>query len=194
MVRPTQISNEQILEAAERVFLEHGYTASTSLVAQEAGVSEGSIFKRFTTKEGLFIAALSRNLTAIDFEARVGQGDMEDNLREVVLQLIGHFREMLPRMMMLWAQLNPMKAMGELDVPPPIIILKKLSAYLEAEREGGRLVAQDITILARVLLASTHSFAFMECIHAGAHVSLDADQYAEEVIRLVWRGISGGAR
>ena len=58
MPRPVSIHNDAILEAASQVFLAHGYQASTAEIARRAGVSEGSIFKRFKTKTDLFLAAM----------------------------------------------------------------------------------------------------------------------------------------
>jgi AcrR family transcriptional regulator len=50
---------ETILLTALRLFSEQGYeSTSTSLIAREAGVSEGLIFRHFTNKEGLLLALL----------------------------------------------------------------------------------------------------------------------------------------
>ena len=50
---------EKILNAALKLFAEEGYrTTSTSKVAQEAGVSEGLIFRHFKNKEGLLEAII----------------------------------------------------------------------------------------------------------------------------------------
>ena len=44
----------KIAQVALRLFIERGYHAtSTRLIAQEAGVSEGLIFRHYTNKEGL---------------------------------------------------------------------------------------------------------------------------------------------
>lgn len=52
---------EQLLGAAERVFAAHGYAgATTRLLAAEAGVSEGLIFKHFADKQELFVALARR--------------------------------------------------------------------------------------------------------------------------------------
>lgn len=50
---------ETILLTALRLFSEQGYeSTSTSLIAREAGVSEGLIFRHFQNKEGLLLALL----------------------------------------------------------------------------------------------------------------------------------------
>jgi len=54
MARPTVIRDETIIDAAREVFLERGFGATTAEVAVRAGVSEGSIFKRFNSKVDLF--------------------------------------------------------------------------------------------------------------------------------------------
>lgn len=59
---------ELILETALKLFAENGFdTTPTSLIAKEAGVSEGLIFRHFTNKEGLMDAILSLS------EERMGQ-------------------------------------------------------------------------------------------------------------------------
>lgn len=59
MARSRSITDEQILEAARAVFLEDGFSASTLEIARRAGISEASIFKRFSTKENLFLQLLA---------------------------------------------------------------------------------------------------------------------------------------
>lgn len=52
MARPVAIHDPTILDAAREVFLLRGAAATTAEVARRAGVSEGSIFKRYRTKHG----------------------------------------------------------------------------------------------------------------------------------------------
>ena len=59
MARTRSISNEQILDAAREIFMEQGIEAKTSDIARHAGVSEGTIFARFKTKEALFVEAMA---------------------------------------------------------------------------------------------------------------------------------------
>lgn len=60
-----------ILDAARRLFLEHGYAAtSMDVVAQLAGVSKATVYARFESKEQLFAAVIQREgqhqLVALD--------------------------------------------------------------------------------------------------------------------------------
>jgi Bacterial regulatory proteins, tetR family len=58
MARTPKITNEAILAVAQQLFLEQGEKASTLEIANKAGISEASIFKRFATKQALFLAAI----------------------------------------------------------------------------------------------------------------------------------------
>lgn len=85
--RQAQKSNtrKKIIDAAYRVFSERGFSAATSIIAKEAGVSHGSIFAHFPTLNDLLICLLS------DFGDKMGKSlhrlaincdNMEDLLKE----------------------------------------------------------------------------------------------------------------
>ena len=66
--------HDAILDAAKRVFLREGYSASMDLVSAEAGVSKQTVYNHFASKEGLFRAIvddLARELLDVLVE-RVG--------------------------------------------------------------------------------------------------------------------------
>lgn len=59
--RAFSAKREQILEGAEAVFLEHGYEgASMSQIARKAGVSKGTLYNHFVSKDDLFHALITR--------------------------------------------------------------------------------------------------------------------------------------
>src|SRR6187401_1098190 len=76
--RPPSIDSARLLAAAREVFLEHGIRATTLEVAKRAGVSEGVLFHRFKSKEGLFSAAMN-------FDAE----EMPDSLVEALRTIEG---------------------------------------------------------------------------------------------------------
>jgi AcrR family transcriptional regulator len=62
MARPkSEDRRDALLAAATKVFAEHGLAASTSLISSTAGVSEGSLFTYFKTKDEL-VNALYREI------------------------------------------------------------------------------------------------------------------------------------
>lgn len=55
---------ENILEAAAQVFEQHGYAAgTTNRIAERAGVSIGTLYQYFPSKEAVAVALLERHLT-----------------------------------------------------------------------------------------------------------------------------------
>lgn len=59
---PAPVRRESILDAAIRVFARLGYReAATAAIAAELGVSEPTIFRHFSTKRALYLAAIDRS-------------------------------------------------------------------------------------------------------------------------------------
>jgi len=88
----SETTRKHVLDAAMSCFAQHGYDAtSTATIAEAAGVSQGTIFHHFTTKEGLFSAIVR---TATDaFKERVAKAEQSElsppeRLR-LLLRLIG---------------------------------------------------------------------------------------------------------
>lgn len=203
MARPTSIRNEQILDAARRCFLEHGYGVSTAAIAKAAGVSEGSIFKRFETKERLFHESMG--LPMLDVRAltepRIGKGELVENLSLLAMELLSFFREMIPRVMMTCSQpgLSPVEGFRDNPRSTPARLLAGLSYYLNEEMKLGRLRAVQPEVAARMLLGSVHNFAFFE--HLGLETSEGdaAELFTRRVVEYLWTGLApegerGGAR
>ena len=59
MARPRQVSDAEILRTARVVFLEHGPSVSTQVIATGVGLSQPALFKRFGTKSELLLRALT---------------------------------------------------------------------------------------------------------------------------------------
>lgn len=197
MGRPQSISREQILEAAREVFLREGMSASTASIARAAGVSEGSIFKRFPTKEALFREAIGIPDVRIgdDLAAALEGVPIEEGLERVGLRLVQLFRELLPRMMMLWANqagchADPLEALRcvEGGQPMPLLLLREVSHHLELQQRAGRLRDLDPEILARVFLGSMHNFVFFEVVGVHVRQPLAASSFVRGVVDLVLRG------
>ena len=197
MARPVSIKTETIIEAARQVFLERGIQATTAEVAERAGISEGTIFKRYKSKIDLFRAAMGQDL--IDptwtkrLSARVGHGAVDDNLFEIGMGIIAFFRELMPLMMMAWSNPAPNGLPGPLagPNPPPMRALKLLTGFFEAEMRGGRLRKHDAEIVARTFLGGLNNFVFFEILYrANNELPLAAETYVRGLVQLLWAGIA----
>ena len=77
---------EELVDAAMRVFAEHGPAAPTTEIAKEAGISQAYVFRLFPTKEELFAAVTRessrRMMTAFRAAAAKARKEGSDPLYE----------------------------------------------------------------------------------------------------------------
>lgn len=196
MARPVVIRDETIVEAAREVFLARGFQATTAEVAERAGVSEGSIFKRFKSKFELFQAAMQADFEQPAFTRglveRVGQGDLRENLYQLGAAIVDHLRAMMPLMMMSWStpdgKGNPCLYPGGND-PAPVRILRDVAGYLEAEMRLQRMRRHDPEILARVFLGAIGNFLMFELVfRSHEKLPMPTETFLRGLVQLVWTG------
>lgn len=166
MARRASIQDDDILRAAREVFMKHGVEGTTAEVARCAGISEGSIFNRFKSKDDLFRAAMATDLDASPWmtmlDARIGKGDVRTQLVEIGLQALEFFRRVLPRATMSWANKRlPPVVGGEL---PPQRALRRMSDYFAAEMRAGRIRTTKPEIVARSFVGAIQSVCVLELL------------------------------
>jgi len=197
MARTPSIRDETILEAARAVFLARGIQATTAEVAEHAGVSEGTLFNRFKSKDELFRAAMVSHAELIPWvatlEERIGKGRVREHLVDLGLRIIEFFRALMPFMMMAMSNPGPdglPRVLSQPD-PPPAMAIRKLAAYFEAEIRAGRIRKTNPQVLARAFLGGLQSFVFFELILKGRdRAPLSAEEFAKGHVGLLWAGIS----
>ncbi|MEH2243946.1 TetR/AcrR family transcriptional regulator [Nostoc sp.] len=208
MARTPRITNQQILEAARQVFLQQGFGASTLEIAQQAGISEASIFKRFSTKEELFFAAMGipeKPPWVNELESLCGKGNLKENLINICLQIMEFYREVLPQIMMLRSRGNAMPELGGKE-PRPMLDVKVLTAFLEREINQDRLRSCDAKTVAHILVGSVMNYVFLEQMSSQVSMPtaelaigtyLNSEDRTTEVpvfvlsiVDIVWQGIA----
>lgn len=166
MARPRRICDEDILAAARAVFLEHGLQASTAQIAERAGISEGSLFRRFPNKDAILLASmrLSDTPTWVALAPTlVGQHTIRANIETLATAILTFFRQSVPCIhLMLASHLSPISFMRGMTDPPPVRGIKSLAAYFQAEQDLGRIRQCDPEIAARMLTASLHQYVVFE--------------------------------
>ncbi|NEP09817.1 MAG: TetR/AcrR family transcriptional regulator [Symploca sp. SIO1A3] len=187
------ITNEQILEAAREVFLAQGYTASTIDIAQKAGISEGSIFKRFPTKDKLFFASMGIPESPEwleELETLPGKGNLKENLINLSLQIIEFFREVVPRLVMTCSQGTHHQKMQNFKESPLVLYLRALINFFVQELQLGRIRSCDPEIPARMLFGSLMNYVFFEQVGAQMAIPIAAPTYVRGLIEILWQGIA----
>jgi AcrR family transcriptional regulator len=142
MARPkSEDKRNAIMAAAARVIVTHGLSAPTAMIAQEAGISNGSLFTYFETKTDLF------NHLYLELKARMAATALEGfpaeaELREQLFQVWSNW--------MSWSVANPEKrrALTQLHVSDEITYATRAAAsktmagvaeLLERSRANGPL-------------------------------------------------------
>jgi AcrR family transcriptional regulator len=170
MGRPATIKDEALLDAAREVFLERGLAATTSDVAQRAGVSEGTLFKRFGSKTRLFQCAMSAETDTSGLVEAVAYGargkPVEVLFEELGLALLAKFQRIVPvvltHLVGTLEQGNPALPSFVMDVPPPLRMLVAVEGLLTALRDDGRIDEVDVPILSRMFVGSIWQFVFLD--------------------------------
>ena len=68
MRKDAQANRQRLLEAADRMFREHGVEVSVGEIADAAGVGRGTLFRNFKNKDELIAAVLAERLgEVLDF-------------------------------------------------------------------------------------------------------------------------------
>lgn len=79
MRKDAQANRERLLEAADRMFREHGVEVSVGEIADAAGVGRGTLFRNFKHKDDLIAAVLAERLgEVLDYGRQLLEHDPDD--------------------------------------------------------------------------------------------------------------------
>ena len=150
-------SRKSLLEAAKRLFMEHGYEGATvRQIASAAGLSTGAVFASFADKSDLFNEVLLADLeeqVALMHQASAGAGRTADRLTRT---LEAGYRRQLPQLELLraavavsWSQ----GLSGDLgDRPVRAAVIAQLRQHLASGVASGELKpGADVDLIAETL-------------------------------------------
>ena len=162
--RPRQVSDEEMLEAARRVFFARGVQAPVSDVAEALGVSHTAVFARFRTKEALLIAAFAPPVT-LPFLHELEAGPDARPVRAQLLGLarlfVGYFEQLDPR----WAVLQAAgigldKVFAGRVRPSPLAAQEAMREWVERARVKKLLRVASPGVFAWTFLGALHQRVF----------------------------------
>lgn len=195
MARPRTITDEQIVEAARAVFVEQGFSATTAEIARRAGVSEGTLFKRFPTKEDMFEEVVGlRDYPAwrAELPTLVGVGDVRRNLERAALRFLEASERIVPNLMLIFSRghapaHNPMlERLGN----PVRHDADALAAYLRAEVALGRVRPVDADVAALTLVGTLTHYVHRELMMPEAgREPLDPGRFVRGLLDVLWPGL-----
>jgi AcrR family transcriptional regulator len=188
--RPPLVSREEIITAARDVFLKEGLTASIRDVAAVAGISEAAIFKRFSTKAALIVAAMAPPKPDIDaLLAPLQNADLRIALTATMENIVSYFRELLPLTLPVAMQPDVGLAayVDEVGDNPANSLHAALAAQLAAAANSGRLRKLQPFAVAGLIVATAHSLALFEIM--GIHGGRSPPEVIANMTDVIWFGV-----
>ncbi len=192
-MRPRIATDDALLDIARDCFLSHGPSVSTTYIAQKAGVSQATLFKRFGKKHDLITRALGLEDVRPwlpRLEAGPDARTIEAQLTELAEVMVRFFDRTLPAMMALHAAgpdfcLWDTAADGE--PPPPIRARHALARWFTLGQAQGRLGDFEVDATAVAFIGALQAPALRRHM-LGDTVDLGA--YVANFISTFWRGIA----
>jgi AcrR family transcriptional regulator len=193
--RPVTIDDEKLLEAAREVFLSKGAAATTQEVARKAGVSQASVFKRYKTKQALFLAAMHAHRRRLDWLAALQKRTPEVGLRQAMIdvgvEMIGFLEKIFPLVLVSWSNRGEFGFDKGTRRSGPAGGIEQLTQFLQTEIDAGRLNQLDPWSVVRAFAGSLHSYVLMSLVTKnGIGPNWNARAYVTGVVNVLWEGLT----
>jgi TetR/AcrR family transcriptional repressor of uid operon len=190
-----------ILAAAERAFVRHGFHAATMQdVAVEAGMSPGNLYRYFPSKDAIVagLCECDQEELAGDFASLAAAGSIIAAI-ELMLRklLVEEPRERLLLMVEIWAESARNPVIAAIQRKVDAMVRERLVATLEAAKRHGQAAADiDVTFAVRALMtigAGLFKRRALEADFAGEVEVAVAIRLIEAVFRGVVQPLQPGA-
>ena len=189
-LEPESAKRRQILDGARRVFHADGFDgASMSDVARVAGVSKGTLYVYFDSKEALFEALIreDQQQQAERFVFPIGAAEPRETLAAFGRQLLAVITrpERLALVRIVIAATSKFPNLGRAFYDSgPCYGENKLAQHMEAWRKSGALEFEDGRVAARHFLDLCKSGIFTACLFGATDVA-SPEQIGQSVERAV---------
>src|SRR6266581_2184440 len=201
--RRAQQTREQIRAAAQRLFLQHGYLAtSTDAIMAEAGISsKETLYRHYASKEELFVDVLGHltleqprpssvmaQIPALpDLQAlRVAFSTIAREILSIMIQ-----PEYLALLRMIIAETPRFPQLGTLfraTVPERGLFI--LTALLRQAREQHIIADVDFDAVTHALLGGLLTYAFLDVVFAGEDAHSPALERADAIVEVMMRALT----
>ncbi|MFI6758371.1 TetR/AcrR family transcriptional regulator [Micromonospora sp. NPDC050417] len=188
---PRAVREQQMLDAAVKVFSQRGYhAASMDEIAEDAGISKPMVYAYLGTKETLFIACLHREGTRM-MEAIVGAVNAElppdEQLRRGLRAFFGFVGAHRDGWTVLYRQARGEQPfageLAEMRARVVEVVTALLRRNLPVPSEGTREVREtDLEVMAYALVGATESLADW----LSDHPSEDPERLAARLMNATW--------
>jgi AcrR family transcriptional regulator len=193
------VSRERILEAAARVYAQHGFRgATTRLIANEAGVNEVTLFRTFGSKGALLEAVLVQHGRSCPMAAL--PEEPVDPFAELTAFIAAHLekvREMRPLLAHTMSEVDERPTAHEFACRGRNHIHDTITAYIRTLQRRGLAAADvDVDVAAVMLTAAVMSDAMARHFVPDVYPPLDeaAERYVRGFLRMIGAATPAAAK
>lgn len=189
MARPREHTDEEILDAASEVLLEHGVKVATGVIAARLGLSSAALFHRFGSKRNLIIQALMPKPPDLDWvKGGPDERPIAEQLTQIGQAIVSHMQTIAPRVQALRTAGVPMDELfRHVDTPPPVMMFQSMSAWFQRAIDQGRVEPGAPESYAMAFLGSLHGHHFFREV-LGIPFEPSREEYIQSATRLFTLG------
>ena len=184
----------QILDAATEVFSRRGYhRATTKEIARTAGISEGTIYNYFRSKDELLMTIMSRFAQAMQLEEMLDQA-LPDDPREFFAAMLRYrqsFAEQsLPMLRTVMSEILVDAELGERYYQQLIMpFLGLMEQHVQARIEMGQIRPVNVALLARLFVVINVGL-LLGLLLSDPVVKSEWDSLVDGLVNLLFDGLS----
>ena len=195
-MRPKKTTDLELLTAVYHCLVRHGITASTQLIANEVGVSQATLFKRFGTKENLIQKTLITPIVGHQIFTRLKQLPTKVSpviqIEEISKALFLFFEETVPCVMLLRSGGFNLPSMMQGKNTPPIMMRTLLTTWVEKLQSIHEIRLIPAESIALALLGAIQHRAMRKHILHDTMMTRSDEEYLSSIVEIFWTGISKG--
>ena len=166
---------------------------STQVIADQVGLSQAALFKRFGTKQNLMLEALAPPATPLFAEQLLAGPDdrpLAEQLAEIAEHILAFLRQILPVVAALrFCEISPLELLSRYETPPPVVALRGLTTWFEKAIADGRLRHHQPEALAMAFMGSLHARVFFQKAAPMHDWAQEESDYAASVINILLCGL-----
>lgn len=193
-MRPTKVSNEMILQMARQCLAEKGATVSTQFIADQLGVSQATLFKRFGSKVNLLQKSVALPMKVHSILERLlaepTEMPIQEQLEELCLMFLEFFDEALP----VWASLNSAGLAFDCDLSsdsPPVLVREYFTSWIERLRVQGKIRTEvDSESVALALIGAVQYRSVRIHIIKDKGLKRSKEEYISSIVDVIWKGLA----
>lgn len=192
---------EEILEAAIKIFSEKGFSAATtSEIAKEAGVAEGTIFRYFKTKKDILIKVMAKVVEIlgekliIERLTKLLEENKEKSEREILITIVKDRLEMFEKywdmIKIVATEMQFHKDLREVFIKSVVTKGKDIvENFINTGVSKGVFRKVDTAIALRSLIGMVGIYVIQSQVFPEV-INMDKDRQIEEMVDLFLYGLS----